>query len=140
MAKKIPTSNLQPPASMRGQIMILTTLILSGTILAAVTIAGLLMLYQIRQAGNAAQSGRAIFVADAGLEYELYKFYTADCGYEAPKFNISPVTLYSTTTISGNDVVFISNALAGKTTRGFTLRFTDLASVEKCVSAGAATP
>ncbi len=119
--------------------MILTTLILSGTILAAVTIAGLLMLYQIRQAGNAMLSGRAIFVADAGLEYELYKFYTADCDYPAPDFNI-PVTLISKTTISGNDVLFTSNSLAGKTTRGLSVRFIGMAPEEKCVSGGAATP
>jgi len=115
--------------------MILTTLILSGTILAAVTIAGLLMLYQIRQAGNAMQSGRAIFVADAGLEYELYKFYSHDCSYTKPEFLVSPVTLYSEPTISGSDVVFISNAQAGKATRGLSLRFIGLASEEKCVSA-----
>ncbi|MDO8602027.1 MAG: hypothetical protein Q7R62_02800 [bacterium] len=131
------TYNLQPR---RGQIMILTTLILSGTILAAVTIAGLLMLYQIRQAGNAMQSGRAIFVADAGLEYELYKFYSADCAYPKPTFNISPVTLYSTTTISGNDVLFVSNSLAGKTTRGLSLRFINLAPEEHCVSFPTSTP
>ena len=115
--------------------MILTTLILSGTILAAVTIAGLLMLYQIRQAGNAMQSGRAIFIADAGLEYELYKFYSHDCSYPAPRFNINSATLYSETQVVGNDVLFISNSLAGKTTRGFSLRFIGLASEEKCVSA-----
>ncbi len=140
MAKKVPTSNLRPPTSSRGQIMILTTLILSGTILAAVTIAGLLMLYQIRQAGNATQSGRAIFVADAGLEYELYKFYTADCAYPAPTFSISPVTLVSTTTVPSPDVLFISNSLAGKTTRGISLRFLGLATEEKCVSTPPATP
>lgn len=115
--------------------MILTTLILSGTILAAVTIAGLLMLYQIRQAGNATQSGRAIFVADAGLEYELYRFYSADCGYPPPTFKISSVNLYSETSVVGDDVLFISNSLAGKTTRGLSVRFIGLASEEKCVSA-----
>jgi hypothetical protein len=123
------------PHGQKGQIMILTTLILSGTILAAITIAGLLMLYQIRQAGNATQSGRAIFVADAGLEYELYKFYTADCGYPKPTFDIDNVELYSTTNISGEDVLFLSNSVAGKTTRGLSVRFMGLASEEKCVSA-----
>lgn len=128
---------MKTQSTQKGQIMILTTLILSGTILAAVTIAGLLMLYQIRQAGNAVQSGRAIFVADAGLEYELYKFYTADCDYPEPKFAIGPVSLFSTTTIPtvpGTDVLFVSNSLAGKTTRGLSLRFVGLAAEEKCVS------
>lgn len=119
--------------------MILTTLILSGTILAAITIAGLLMLYQVRQAGNAAQSARAIFVADAGLEYELYRFYSQQCEYNPPQFAIDNVRLYSETQVVGNDVLFISNSLAGKTTRGLSLRFINLASEEKCVS-GSSTP
>lgn len=122
----------------RGQIMILTTLILSGTILAAVTIAGVLMLYQIRQAGNAMMSGRAIFIADAGLEYELYRFYSADCNYPAPTFKINNATLYSETRIDGNDVVFVSNSLAGKTTRGLSVRFINLSAEEKCETAAAA--
>ncbi len=58
--------------------MILTVLALGGTILGATTVAGLLMLYQIRQATDLANSAKAIFAADAGLEWALYQFFTKD--------------------------------------------------------------
>lgn len=54
--------------------MILATLVLGGTILGATTIAGFLMLYQIRQSTEFASSGKAIFAADAGLECALFQF------------------------------------------------------------------
>ena len=63
---------------MRGQIMLLTVLALSGTILGATTIAGLLMVYQIRQSNDIVNSTKAIFAADAGLEWRLYKFFKFD--------------------------------------------------------------
>lgn len=58
----------------RGQVMLLTVLILSGTLLGATTIAGLLMLYQIRQSADIANSTRAIYAADSGLEKRIYEF------------------------------------------------------------------
>lgn len=51
--------------------MLLTTLAIGGTILAATTIAGLLMVYQISQATDIANSTKAIFAADAGTEWGL---------------------------------------------------------------------
>ena len=63
---------------MRGQIMLLTVLALSGTILGATTIAGLLIVYQIRQSSDIVNSTKAIFAADAGLEWRLYKFFKFD--------------------------------------------------------------
>ncbi|MDE2000966.1 MAG: hypothetical protein KGI60_00160 [Patescibacteria group bacterium] len=61
-----------------GQVMLITVLALSGTILGATTIAGLLMLYQMRQASDIANSTKAIFAADTGIEWRLYKFFKAD--------------------------------------------------------------
>jgi len=58
-----------------GQAMILAVLALGGTILGATTIAGLLMTYQIRQTTEAANSAKAIFAADSGLECGLYSFF-----------------------------------------------------------------
>lgn len=63
--------------------MLSTVLILSGTILGATAIAGLLMLYQIRQSTNIGDSAKAIYAADAGLEYEFYKKYKDEL-YVAP--------------------------------------------------------
>ncbi len=53
--------------------MLLTVVLLSGTVLGVTAIAGVLTLYQLRQASNATDSTRAIYAADAGVEWELYK-------------------------------------------------------------------
>jgi hypothetical protein len=67
----------------KGQVMLLTVLIVSGTVLGATTVAGLLMVYQMRQATNFGESLQALFAADTGLEWQLYrKFQNAD--YPAP--------------------------------------------------------
>lgn len=58
-----------------GQVIVLTVMILGGTLLGAASIAGLLMLYQIRQATDLGNSGKAIFAADAGIEWALYEHF-----------------------------------------------------------------
>jgi hypothetical protein len=58
----------------RGQVMLLTVLILSGLLLSASTIGGLLMLYQIRQSADIANSTKAIYAADSGIEKRIYEF------------------------------------------------------------------
>ena len=50
----------------------LTVLTLGGALLGATTIAGLLMLYQVRQGAEVNQSARALFAADSGIELGLY--------------------------------------------------------------------
>jgi len=56
-----------------GQIILLTVLVLAGSMLAASTIAGYLMLLKIRGASDITNSAKAIFAADSGVEWELYK-------------------------------------------------------------------
>ena len=63
---------------MRGQVMLLTVLIVSGTILGATAIAGLLMIYQLRQVTNFGYSVQAFFAADSGLEWKLYQLKDED--------------------------------------------------------------
>ena len=58
-----------------GQVMLLTTAIIGGVILGTATLSGFLMRYQIRQATNVVFSAKAIFAADTGIEWELYKFF-----------------------------------------------------------------
>jgi len=60
--------------------MILTVLALGGTLLGATTIAGLLTLNQIRNSTNLANSAKAIFAADAGMEWGLYNSLCGDAG------------------------------------------------------------
>lgn len=64
--------------------MILTILALGGTLLGATTIAGLLMVYQIRQATDLTNSGKAIFAADTGIEWGLYQFFNPGSSHPAP--------------------------------------------------------
>ena len=66
------TYNLKPR---KGQVMIMATLAIGGTILGAATIAGLLVVYQIRQTTDLADSAKAIFIADAGIEWQLYNYF-----------------------------------------------------------------
>jgi hypothetical protein len=67
-----------------GQIMVLTVLALGGTILGATTIAGLLMLYQIRQTTDLSNSARAIFAADAGMEHAFYDLFCSSDSNKSP--------------------------------------------------------
>lgn len=66
--------------------MILTIVSLGGTVLGAVTIAGLLLTYQIRQATDLASSARAIFAADAGIEWSIYRYFKQDAAMARPQF------------------------------------------------------
>ena len=58
-----------------GQAMIIAILTLGGALLGATTIAGLLMLYQIRGSTDAENSAKAIFAADSGLNWALYSYF-----------------------------------------------------------------
>lgn len=70
--------------------MILTVLALGGTILGATAIAGLLMLHQIRQTTDLANSAKAIFAADSGIEWALFNVLCTDehrvCPIDSPQF------------------------------------------------------
>ncbi len=63
--------------------MLLTVVLLSGIILGTTAISGTLMLNQLRQATNATDSQEAIFAADTGIEWELYKRFK-DKNYPQP--------------------------------------------------------
>ncbi len=67
--------------------MILTILALGGTILAGTTIAGLLVVYQIRQTTDLANSAKAIFAADSGIEWGLYQYFQCSQSSPPPECN-----------------------------------------------------
>jgi hypothetical protein len=56
-----------------GQVMLLTALLISGIVLSITSLAGLLTVYQLRQVTDVNNSTKAIFAADTGIEWELYK-------------------------------------------------------------------
>lgn len=57
----------------RGQVMLLSALLIGGSILAATSVAGYLMLLQIRQSTNIANSAKAITAASTGIDWALYQ-------------------------------------------------------------------
>lgn len=61
-----------------GQVMLVTVLAISGTLLSVTAIAGYLMLNQIRQTTDVVNSTKAVFAADSGLEWRLFKFFKGD--------------------------------------------------------------
>lgn len=62
----------------RGQVMLVSVIMLGGILASAVGIAGVLMVFQIRQSNEAARSAEAFYAADAGLEWTTYnQFNTA---------------------------------------------------------------
>lgn len=63
-----------------GQAMLISVLSLSGAILGATAIAGLLTLYQLRSANDSQNSAKAIFAADAGVEWTLFNYYCGMAG------------------------------------------------------------
>ena len=69
----------------KGQAMLLTLLALGGTLFGATTIAGILVVYQLRQSADAGNSAKAIFAADAGIEWGLYQLFK-DADAPAPTF------------------------------------------------------
>jgi hypothetical protein len=75
-----------PCPSSSGQVMILAVLTLGGAILGVTAIAGLLMLYQIRQSTDFQNSAKSIFAADAGVEWALYSYYQPPQG-SLPSFS-----------------------------------------------------
>lgn len=60
------------PQAKKGQVMLLTVLLTGGVLLAATAVAGLMMVYQIRQTTAAINSVQAIFAADAAVEWDLF--------------------------------------------------------------------
>lgn len=64
-----------------GQSMLIAVLAMGGAMLAATTIAGLLILYQLRASTNSVASSQSVFAADTGIEWELFNFY---CGTDNP--------------------------------------------------------
>ncbi len=52
----------------------IVVMVLSGIIIGAAAISGTLTVRQIRQTIDAGNSSKALFTADAGLEWRIYKF------------------------------------------------------------------
>ncbi|MBI4160236.1 hypothetical protein HY504_03650 [Candidatus Wolfebacteria bacterium] len=79
-----------------GQIMLLTVLVISASMFVAATVAGYLVLLRIRQSTDIANSTKAIYAAEAGVEWRLYAQF-GDRNRPLPEFeNGASVTVSST--------------------------------------------
>ena len=58
----------------KGQVMMIVVMVLSSVMIGATAIAGLLTSRQIRQTADAGNFSKAVFAADAGFEWRMYKF------------------------------------------------------------------
>ncbi len=93
-----PTPSGRGRGLVSGQAMIMTVLALGGTMLGATTVAGLLMVYQIRQSTDMANSMKAIYAADAGLEWTLHNFFITGSPLPSPVFADAKSSVSSTMT------------------------------------------
>ena len=75
---------------MSGQVMLLSIMILGGVMLSASVIAGVLLWYQVRQVNDAVSSAKAIFAADAGIEFISWCIFKSGCEIPNPFDNIPP--------------------------------------------------
>jgi len=82
-SERIKSEN-KPASSRSGQVMLLTAILISGIVLSATSLAGLLTIYQLRQVTDVTSSTKAIFAADSGIEWELYKNFK-DSSAAAPE-------------------------------------------------------
>ena len=119
-----------------GQAMLLAVLTLGATMLAVTTIAGLLMVYQIRQVTDFGSSAQAVFAADAGAEWALYSYFK-QVPVEQPTFSngatLLPVVCYDASNMptasctATSSVYAISKGYAGNTKRAFLVTFSGAA-------------
>lgn len=115
----------------RGQAMFLAVLTLGATMLAVSTIAGLLMVYQIRQVTDFESSASSIFAADAGAEWALYSYFQ-QTPVSLPAFSngaSAAVTCYDASSsptpscAATSSAYAISNGSSGDTRRAFLTTF-----------------
>jgi hypothetical protein len=58
-----------------GQLMLITSFVISVTMIAVISISGILTLFQIQQIENYTNSAKAIFAADTGIEWIFYNAF-----------------------------------------------------------------
>lgn len=111
----------------RGQLMLITVLILGGTILGASAIAGLMTTYRLRQSSDAKDSALAIFAADAGLErafYRCFKQAVPDCSdFDSTTDPLSNGAEYSVKFITGPTSEIHSVGSRGRVSRALRFRY-----------------
>lgn len=104
----------------KGQAMILSITMLGGVLVGISVIAGLLVIYQIRQVNDVENSARAFFAADAGLEWETYRIYVAST--TAPTLS-NGASFIPTSTIAGENIYIRAQGFSGDAVRALDSEF-----------------
>jgi len=123
--------NINLNKNKKGQVMIIVSLALGGVMLTSIVIGGILISNQIRQAGNIASSAKALYAADAALEWGMYQFYKKDTTAGEPIFtnNTTFTTLCHSgassvpCTAGGNITDIVGKGTFGKVSRAFQISF-----------------
>ncbi len=129
-----------------GQAMLIAVLSLGSAILGATTIAGLLTLYQLRAANDTQNSAKALFAADAEVEWTLDDYYCGITGHvpcppSIPVFTASgamgSTTCYAADGVTASDcantsttVSAITIGTSAGTRRAFSLSLTGSTSTD----------
>lgn len=115
--------------------MLLSVLLISSAVLGAATIAGLLVVFQLRQTADAESSAQAVFAADSGIERALYtKYQLGGCVdgtiIESNDVGVNDVFTVPNRTIDykvvfggGGCISATSAGRSGRSARAFSLRF-----------------
>jgi len=98
--------------------MIIATLTLGGAILGATTLAGLLMLYQIRATTDQAYSAQAIFAADSGVNWALYDYYQKSPPADLPVMSNGATITVVCSDDSGNVIACNTSATTTAISKG----------------------
>jgi threonine/homoserine efflux transporter RhtA len=100
----------------RGQVMLVSVIMLGGILASAVGIAGVLMVFQIRQSNEAAQSAAAFYAADAGLEWATYNGFNATAELVPPTFS-NGTTVSASSSLVNNELRIQSIGMSGNAAR-----------------------
>lgn len=112
--------------------MLLTAVLISGIVLSATSLAGLLTVYQLRQVTDVNNSTKAIFAADTGIEWELYKNFKDSkasapaCSGSAPGQLCNGAT-FQTFPDPNNPSVVTSVGSSGRSSRALQINFSIIA-------------
>jgi len=104
----------------RGQVLIITVLVLAASALATGTIASFLTITQIRQARAISDSTKAVYAADSGIEYGLYRAFI-NSEYPMPIMTNGPNVSFEIDTTE--DAVIRSLGRANDSYRAFSVTF-----------------
>lgn len=85
--------------------MMIVVMVLSGVIIGSVAISGIMTARQTRQTADAGSSAKAVYAADAGLEWRIYNFigdyYNCSCPVDKTCDELPPPEIEGLTTSCG---------------------------------------